>query len=132
MQVRNSQKGPLWDPIRGSPSKNKIGISPLSTRPKKNSTERRVILDLSYPEGNSVNEGIQKDYYMGMPAKLTFPRVDDLALRIFRLKGNCSMFKVDLSRYFRQVPLDPGDYSLIGYVIGGDIYFDKVLPMGMR
>ena len=42
------------------------------------------------------------------------------------------MFKVDLSRYFRQIPLDPGDYSLIGYVIDGKIYWDKVLPMGLR
>ena len=42
------------------------------------------------------------------------------------------MFKIDLSRYFRQIPLDPGDYALIGYVINRDIYFDKVLPMGMR
>ena len=42
------------------------------------------------------------------------------------------MFKIDLSRYFRQIPLDPGDYSLISYVMGNKIYFDKVLPMGMR
>ena len=42
------------------------------------------------------------------------------------------MFKIDLSRYFRQIPLDPGDYTLIGYVINQKIYFDKVLPMGMR
>ena len=42
------------------------------------------------------------------------------------------MFKVNLSRYFRQLPLDPGDYSLIGYIINGEIFFDKVLPMGMR
>ena len=44
----------------------------------------------------------------------------------------CCMFKIDLSRYFRQIPMDPGDYALIGYVIDGEIYFDKVLPMGMR
>ena len=30
------------------------------------------------------------------------------------------------------MPLDPGDYSLIGYIIAGKLYFDKVLPMGMR
>ena len=42
------------------------------------------------------------------------------------------MFKINLSRYFRQIPLDPGDYSLIGYIIEGEIYCDKVLPMGMR
>ena len=27
---------------------------------------------------------------------------------------------------------DPGDFSLIGYVVKGKIYFDKVLPMRMR
>ena len=64
--------------------------------------------------------------------ELTFPKVDDLAFRIFELQGDCSMFKIDLSRYFRQVPLDPGDYSLIGYMIDDQIYFDKVLPMGIR
>ena len=30
-----------------------VGISPLSTRPKKDFSERRVILDLSFPMGTS-------------------------------------------------------------------------------
>ena len=42
------------------------------------------------------------------------------------------MFKINLSRYFRQIPLNPGDYSLIRYVIDRKIYFNKVLPMGLR
>ena len=69
---------------------------------------------------------------MGFSAKLTFPKTDEFAVRIFQLGLGCLMFKIDLSRYFRQIPLDPGDYSLIGYIINGKIYFDKVLPMGMR
>ena len=69
---------------------------------------------------------------MGFTAKLIFPRTDDFAFRIYQLGKGCGMFKIDLSRYFRQLPLDPGDYSLIGYIINGEIYFDKVLPMGMR
>ena len=69
---------------------------------------------------------------MGLPAKLTFPKVDDFSLRIYELGKGCMMFKIDLSRYFRHLPLDPRDYSLIGYIIEGQIYFDKVLPMGMR
>ena len=75
---------------------------------------------------------MDKDHYLGFEAKLTFPKVDELAFRIFSLGKGCCMFKIDLSRYFRQISLDPGDYSLIGYVVGGQIYFDKVLPMGMR
>ena len=73
-----------------------------------------------------------KDNYMGQYVKLTFPGVDDLALRIYTLGNEAMMFKIDLSRYFRQLPLDPGDYSLCGYIVDNQIYFDKVLPMGMR
>ena len=99
--IKELKKGAIMGPYDNIPFKSKIGISPLSTRPKKNSSECRVILDLSFPEGHSVNDGIQKDYYLGMEAKLTFPRVDDLALRIYELKGDCALFKINLSRYFR-------------------------------
>ena len=119
-------------PFKKIPFTHWVGISPLSTRPKKDSQERRVILDLSFPIGWVVNDGIIKDNYLGFQAKLPFPKVDDFAFRIHQLGPGCLMLKVDLSRYFRQLPLDPGDYSLIGYIIEGDIYFDKVLPMGLR
>ena len=119
-------------PLEKIPFNTNIGISPISTRPKKTSQERRIIIDLSFPPGESVNDGMIKDNYMGKVVKLTFPRVDDLALRIYTLGKAAMMFKIDLSRYFRQLPLDPGDYSLIGYVIDNKLYFDKMLPMGMR
>ena len=124
--------GAVMGPYHKIPFDGKVGISPLSTRPKKGSMDRRVILDLSFPIGNSVNDGIPKDTYLGLISKLTFPKVDDFACRIFELGQGCLMFKIDLSRYFRQISMDPGDYAMIGYVINGDIYFDKVLPMGMR
>ena len=79
-------------PFNKIPFKQQVGISPISTRPKKGSTERRVIVDLSFPMGESVNDGMIKDNYMGKHVKLTFPRVDDLALRIYTLgtKPECS------------------------------------------
>ena len=129
---KETRYGAVMGPYNSIPFDSKIGISPLSTRPKRDSTERRVILDLSFPIGKAVNDGIPKDTYMGFEAKLTFPKTDEFAFRIFQLGPGCFMFKIDLSRYFRQIPLDSGDYSLIGYVINGEIYFDKVLPMGMR
>ena len=126
------KRGAVMGPYDKTPFTGKVGISPLSSRPKKDSEERRIILDLSFPCGMAVNNGIPKDNYMGWQAKLTFPKVDDFAFRIYSLGRDCVMFKVDLSRYFRQLPMDPGDHSLIGYIIDGQIYFDKVLPMGMR
>ena len=126
------EKDAVIGPFQQIPFKDRIGISPISSRAKKNSTDRRIIIDLSFPLGNSVNEGMIKGNYLGFTAELRFPRTDDLALRIFQLGTNAGMFKIDLSRYFRQLPLEPGDYSLIGYIIDGNLYFDKVLPMGMR
>ena len=125
-------KQAIMGPYPKIPFKGRVGISPLSTTEKKNSLDRRVILDLSFPEEGAVNDGMIKDTYLGFPATLTFPKVDDLALRIYHIGTKARMFKIDLSRYFRQLPLDPGDYSLIGYMIGDKFYFDKVLPMGMR
>ena len=110
----------------------KVGISPLSTRAKKLSTDRRILIDLSFPPGAAVNDGMIRNNYMGMEVKLTFPRTDDLAKKIYEIGRNTYMWKVDLSRYFRQIGMDPGDYALIGYVINNQIWFDKMVPMGMR
>ena len=98
----------VMGPYKKIPFQGMVGISPLSTRPKRDSQDRRVILDLSFPIGQAVNDGIPKDTYLGLEAKLAFPKSDKFALRIFQLGDNCHMFKIDLSRYFRQIPLDPG------------------------
>ena len=124
--------GAVMGPYKKIPFMGSSGILPPSTRPKKGSPDRRVILDLSFPVGNSVNDQIPKDSYMGMAIKFIFQKIDDFAYRIYSLGTGYLMFKIDLNCYFRQIPMDPGDYSLIGYVIDGEIYFDKVLPMGKR
>ena len=110
----------------------RIGIPPLSTRPKKGSDQRRIILDLSFPCGESVNDGIDKTMYCGNPIKLSYPTIDTLTDRIIELGQCCLIWKCDLSRYFRQVPLCPRDYSLIGIRWKGMFYFDTVMPMGLR
>ena len=118
------------------PFLNRIGISPLSSHPKRETVQRRIILDLSFPFGNSVNDGIDKDYYCGQKVKLVYPSVDTLAERIVQLKqkhnGTVLLYKRDLSRYFRQVPLCPMDYSLIGMRWRNFLFFDKFMPMGLR
>ena len=63
-------------------------ISPLNKVSKKDSLERRIILDLSFPEGSAVNELIPKDYYLDTKVNLTFPRMDDLLEIIKKLRGN--------------------------------------------
>ena len=123
-------------PFKTVPFRNRIGISPLSTREKKDSSDRRIIMDLSWPPGRSVNSGIAKDQFMGFQARSTFPTLDMIARRIAELEqagqGQIFLFKVDLSGYFRQLPLDPGDFTLMGFTWKGDVFFDIVSPMGLR
>ena len=48
-------------PFKINPFDQPIGISPLNARDKKDSTEKRIILDLSFPVGLAINKGIDKD-----------------------------------------------------------------------
>ena len=42
------------------------------------------------------------------------------------------MFKRDLKKAYRQIPIDPGEVHLLGYCFHGHLYCDRVLPMGLR
>ena len=54
-------------------------------------------------------------------------------LNLFSLKGrNCLFFKKDLRRAYRQFPVDPKDYSLLGFCCQGKFYFDTRCPFGLR
>ena len=125
------RRGAICGPFPTIPFESRIGVSPLSTREKKDSQDRRVLMDLSWPIDMSVNSGIAKDQFMGFYAKLTFPTVDTVARRIIELNKDVWLFKVDLASYFRQLPLDPADYSLLCFTWDGSIFFDVVSPQGL-
>ena len=89
-------------------------------------------MDMSFPEGNSVNDGIMKDEYLHEKIRLTYPTVNSL-VDIVRQKGcGCLLFKRDLHQFYRQIPVCPKDYSKLGCSFNGKMYFDKVLVMGCR
>ena len=54
-------------------------ISPFLTREKPNSEKRRIIVDLSWALGQSVNAGIDKTSYLGTDFLLTLPTIDQIA-----------------------------------------------------
>ena len=59
------KQGTLLGPFAGNPFSSQAIVSPLSMREKGDSTERRVIMDLSFPPGQSVNDKIQKGKISG-------------------------------------------------------------------
>jgi hypothetical protein len=79
-----------------------------------------------------VNDFISKDNYLGEIIQLPYPKVDDL-VGIIKDKGaNCLVFKKDLKRAYRQIPIDPGDLHLFGFQWGDKLFTDRALPMGLR
>ena len=107
-------------------------ISPMMTRPKKDSTRRRVILDLSWPHGSALNDGISRAEYLGRPFSFHLPTVDFMAIRLRELGPNAYMYKTDLSRGYRQLRIDPSDWPFLGMSHKGKFYFDPCPPFGMR
>ena len=84
------------------------------TREKPNAPHRRVIVGFSFPHGKSVNAGIQKDIYLGTSFLFKLPTIDTITNQIKKLGKGCMLYKVDVSRAFRHVKLDPSEYDLLG------------------
>lgn len=130
--LKEATYGAIIGPFDKNPFSCHFKISPLNSVYKKDSVERRVILDLSFPPGRSVNDFISKDVYLGERVQLSYPKVDDLVGIIKDKGGKCLVFKKDLKRAYRQIPIDPGDLHLVGFQWDNKLFADRVLPMGLR
>ena len=119
-------------PFQYPPFADDFVCSPLQTVPKRGSSTRRVVMDLSFPPGSSVNHGIPPGTYLGDQFKLYLPGIDRLVEFILAKGHNCLVFKKDLRRAYRQLPVDPKDYSLLGFCYQGKFYFDTCCPFGLR
>ena len=106
-------------------------VSPFLTRDKPNSNNRRVILDLSFPPGNSVNAGVSKDKYLGSYFELKYPSVDHIVDSLKQLGPTALLYQIDISRAFRHIRIDPGDLDLLG-LKHGEYFIDGTLPFGFH
>ena len=122
----------VMGPFHRNPFNSDCVISPLMCVPKRDTDELRIVHDLSFPEGFSVNDGISKDSYLDQSFKLRLPGIDRLVEFINAKGRGCHIFKKDLRRAYRQIPIDPADYRLLGMCIDGSIYFHTSLPFGLR
>ena len=100
-------------PIKNHPCP-KGHISPFMSREKPQSNNRWVIINLSCPLGQSVNSGIDKTSYVGTDFTLVLPTVDHITDRLKLLGRGADIYKIDISRAFRHIKVDPLDYNLLG------------------
>ena len=106
--------------------------SPLMTREKKNCEHRRVIVDLSFPKGFSINDGIHLSQYIDGPLNVKLPTVHSMESRILELGQGAFLYKTDLARGYRQLRVDPMDWGYLAFQHKGQTYIDVCPPFGLR
>ena len=124
--------GALAGPFSDPPFTQWYRNNPLMTRPKRDSDELRVILDLSFPTGSSVNSHVSRESLYGANFKLKLPSPLDLAHTMVKLGRGCKFYKTDLSRAYRQLRGDPLDWPLMDIDWDGSHYVDLAIPFGLR
>lgn len=95
---------------------------PLGAARKKDGSIR-VILDLSSPQGFSVNDGISKDSY-----SVTYSSFDDAIDMVRELGRDCFLAKLDIKHAFRLCPVHPDDWYLLGYKWQGRYFLMLFFP----
>ena len=103
--------------------------SPLLTRPKE-ADKRRIILNLSYPKGNSVNDMVDRDHFDGQMFRLKFPTIDDITQECLSIGSEARLAKIDVARAFRNLRIDPSDALKFGIKWQGQYFLDKGVAFG--
>ncbi len=105
-----------------------IHCSPFDVIPKKSRLGKfRLILNLSAPEGASVNDGISKEL-----ASLSYVTLDEVAGLAARLRHGALLAKMDIKQTYRQVSVHPTDRPLLGMLWKDKVFVDMMLPFGLR
>ena len=73
--IKEASYQAVVEPFKDNPFNEPIALSPLNSVPEKDSSERRVIVELRFPEGESVNFVILKDEYFGNKFQFLIPKL---------------------------------------------------------
>ena len=116
----------ITDPFHTVPCT--LHLSPLMTRAKQGSDKKRTIIDLSWPPDCSVNAGVKKDVYLDTIYSLHYPSIDNITEALVKLGPGAQLYKIDISRTFRHLRVDPADIDLLGFQVDRHHYIDVSMP----
>ena len=83
---------------------NRFGVIPKANKPGK----WRLIVDLSFPHGSSVNDGIST-----RDASMAYSTIEDAGQIISKLGKSALLAKIDIASAFRIIPVHPDDRHLL-------------------
>ena len=100
--------GRMWGPFDNLPFQH-LMCSPVGLVPKKDTDEMRMIMHLSYPYGESINDFIDED-----KTTTSYQQFDD-AIRLVQRHGQgCFMAKGDVKSAFKLAPMRYKDLECFG------------------
>ena len=109
-----------------------LHVSPLMVRDKQDSNKNRTITDLSWPKGASVNAFVQKYIYLGTQYMLNYPFIDLITSSLSKLGPASKIYKVDISRAFRKIKIDPMGIDLLCLKFQNLYFINRSVPFGYR
>ena len=117
--------GPFPDDARGMPP---LHVNRFGVIPKGHNTGKwRLITDLSFPPGFSVNDGIDPSL-----CSMVYTTVDEVVVLASRLGRGALLAKIDIESAYRLIPVHPQDRHLQATRWEGRVYVDPMLPFGLR
>ena len=84
-------------------------------------------MDLSSPQGHSVNNGIQKELCI-----FHYTSISVAATQLLIAGTGAYLAKMDIKQAYRNIPVAPEDRHLLGIQWNDTVYIDQVLPFGLR
>ena len=81
---------------------------PFLTRDKSRVIKRRVIADLSWPLGHSVNSNVIQDHCPGIEFALAFPSIDTITRAVCNFSNHSHITKIHISRGFKHLSISKG------------------------
>ena len=108
-----------------------VHYSPIMSRPKPDDT-RRIIVNLSHPKGASFNDHIADDVYDCVLYSLKYRAIQDIVNEIQVQNSDVLLLKIDISRAFHNLQIDPQDFDLLALKWRDTSYLDVSVPMGMK
>lgn len=124
--------GGMLGPLSKPPFAEWCHVSPLMSREKRGSEERRVIIDMTYPPETSVNSYIFKNTVLGTPRDHALPNVDSFVEELVKIGPGAVMSSTDVSRAYKNFRSDPLDWPLLAFRWDDRFYCDISMPFGAR
>ena len=125
---KESRLGRMLGPFMESELVPQSQVSRFGVIPKGHGTGKfRLITDLSYPPGTSVNDGIDPEL-----CTLSYTTVEEVAAQAASVGKGALLAKTDIESAYRLVPVHPQDRILQAVRWEGAYYVDPMLPFGLR